>query len=217
MSPIRDGDQIALGFDGSKGGISQIPDTTGLVGCRLSDGLLFVLGAWSPPETGWDTWKPDRKTITATVLATHKRYRVERAHGDPPGWETEIETWQRRTMIRRRGKKQLEPVWFPFETYRPKQMGVAIERFETAVRSVEIGDDGTFDGDICHDGDPQLATHIANTRTTTDRSWTKLTKPDQASKIDLAVCAVLAYDARCLAIADGLLDEKRRTGRAVFI
>lgn len=216
MTPIRDGDQIALGFDGSKGSATQVPDTTGLVGCRLSDGLLFVVGCWEPPEVGWDTWKPDRQAVTATVMAAHKRWRVERAHGDPPGWETEIETWQRRTMVRRRGKKQSEPVWFPWETYRPKQMGMAIDRFATAVRAAEHTDDG-LDSDICHDGDPRLAAHVGHCRESTDRGWSKLTKPDQKSKIDLAVCAVLAYDARCLALAAGLLDEKRRSGRAVFI
>src|SRR5690606_11564284 len=47
LSPIRPGDQISIGFDGS-----LYDDNTAMIGCRLSDGKLFVLGVWDPEDSG---------------------------------------------------------------------------------------------------------------------------------------------------------------------
>ncbi|MFD0384463.1 terminase TerL endonuclease subunit [Streptomyces stramineus] len=44
--PILPGDQIAIGFDGSIRG-----DSTAIVGARLRDGKLFMLGLWENPGT----------------------------------------------------------------------------------------------------------------------------------------------------------------------
>jgi hypothetical protein len=59
-----------------------------------------------------------------------------------------------------------------------------------------------------------------NARRRTGRSGTTIAKehPDSARKIDAAVAAVLAWQARLDAVAAGAdQPEKQRTGKAVFV
>lgn len=202
--PLVPGEMITLGFDGSKGtDDGRIPDWTVLVGCCVTDGHLFVAGAWGPPERNWRKWKPPRPQVNATVRRTHQEFTVVRAYGDPPHWASEIETWQRDYVDPRTRK----PVWVAWETYRAKQMAEALDRFHTAVSTATfIG--GELRSEISHDGDGRLAAHVANARRREDRSHLTIEKRSQIEKIDLAVGAVLAYEARGDAIAAGVLKRK---------
>src|SRR5690606_29607048 len=69
--PILPGDQITLGFDGSIRG-----DATGLVGCRLRDGKLFVLDVWERPEHAKDDWEVDTLAVEAAVYKAFRDYKV---------------------------------------------------------------------------------------------------------------------------------------------
>ncbi|WP_416972549.1 hypothetical protein [Streptomyces sp. 4F14] len=185
--PIMPGDQIAVGFDGSIRG-----DATGLVGVRLRDAKLFVLGVWERPEKAPVDWEVDVLAVEAAVAETFRRYRVEWAYCDPPYWQENIGRWSIE-----HGDDRV----FEFWTNKPTRMTQAVERFRTAAMV----------GDLKHGGDYRLTRHVLNavTRETPQGLLIQKDSPRSKRKIDLAVCAVLALEARADAIADGRLKIRR--------
>src|SRR5690606_28318856 len=69
---VGDREQITMFLDCSKS-----TDSTGLVGCRISDGHVFVLGVWQRPhgDRGKD-WIAPRELVDARVREAFRRYRV---------------------------------------------------------------------------------------------------------------------------------------------
>jgi phage terminase large subunit-like protein len=78
---LEKGDRIALGFDGSRGGLYG-RDATALIACRLSDGLLQPLGIWEAPP-GVAEWEPDEEQVGAALAEAVERYTVVRGYFDP--------------------------------------------------------------------------------------------------------------------------------------
>src|SRR5699024_2811079 len=132
-SPIKNGDQIAVGFDGS-----LYDDTTVMIGCRLSDGKIFVIGIWDPADSDGEV---DVGSVDARFRQTMKRYRVAWVYADPYYWQDVIDRWAAAF-----GDK----IVFKFPTNRVKAMSEAVERFHTAVVT----------GQMVHDGDELLAWHV---------------------------------------------------------
>jgi phage terminase large subunit-like protein len=77
----------------------------------------------------------------------------------------------------------------------------AVERFRTAAMV----------GDLKHDGDARLTRHVLNavTREVPQGILIQKDSPRSKRKIDLAVCAVIAMEARADAIADGRMKLRR--------
>src|SRR5690606_26888501 len=179
--PILPGDQITLGFDGSIRG-----DATGLVGCRLRDGKLFVLDVWERPEHAKDDWEVDTLAVEAAVYKAFRDYKVEWMYGDPPYFQEALGRWAMAFATR-----DTDYV-FEFWTNKPTRMVQATERFRSAVMTKEI----------CHDGDERLTRHVLNavTREVTVGGEVGILiqkdSPRSMRKIDLAVCAILALEAR---------------------
>lgn len=190
---IADGAQVALGFDGSRW-----DDHTGLVAIDPS-GLIQVLGHWVAGDMDPDELVAD---VNAKLRDAFGRFRVARMYADPPKWESDIARWAQEY-----GPK----VVLPWDT-RTRQMQFAIDRFGLELRSGELG----------HTGDAALVAHLLNavtheTRVELDdsgRTGVKLAKVHKHSgdKIDLAVAAVVAAQARRDAIKAGTmrLGERRR-------
>ena len=180
---LQPGDRVCLGFDGS-----LTDDATALVACRLTDGLLSVIGLWQP--RGQDE-PVDQAAVDATLRAAFDTFDVVRAYCDPPRWQDWISTWSADF-----------PTLAEWWTGRPKAMGDALERFHTAVHT----------GQLVHDGDADLAAHVSNARRQDHRGYMAIRKenPWSARKIDAAMAAVLAYEARADAIADGALRVKSK-------
>jgi phage terminase large subunit-like protein len=192
QDPITPGDQIAIGFDGSIRG-----DATGLVGCRLRDGKLFVLGLWeNPRDPNRPDWEVDVLAVEAAVKRAFETYRVEWMYADPPYWQENIGRW---------ALEWGDDYVFEFWTNKPTRMIQAVERFRTAAMVQ----------DLLHDGSDDLTRHVLNAVVREVPQGFLITKdsPRSKKKIDLAVCAVLAFEARADAIADGRL--KRRRSRVV--
>ncbi|MFI5865858.1 hypothetical protein [Streptomyces sp. NPDC051546] len=185
--PIMPGDQIAIGFDGSIRG-----DATGLCGVRLRDAKLFVLGIWERPERASDDWEVDVLSVEAAVAKAFKEYRVAWMYADPPYWQEAIGRWS---------IEHGDDTVFEFWTNKPTRMTQAVERLRTAV-TVK---------DVFHDGDYRLSRHVLNAVTREVPQGLLITKdsPRSKRKIDLAVCAVLALEARADAIADGRMKIRR--------
>jgi phage terminase large subunit-like protein len=185
IDALQTGDAIALGFDGSR-----FNDATALVACRLSDGLLQPLGYWEAPEGAPDDWEIPGDEVAAKLADVMERYRVVRGYFDPPLWQSEIDAWARdfgdRAVMR-------------FYTSRARMMG-AVERFRTDVVATKV----------VHVGDAHLTEHVLNAQMRESRGGYWLVKNEATrGKIDCAVAAVLAYEARSDAIAAG--EDRLRT------
>jgi phage terminase large subunit-like protein len=177
-------DRVALGFDGSRYG-----DATALVACRLDDALLVPLEVWEKPD-GAKAWEVPAGSVDAAVARAFESYRVERFYCDPPLWQTEIDEWARvyGSAVMR------------FPTARTR-MTQAVERFRTDLVA----------GTIAHDGDLRLARHVLNAQMRETKAGYWLEKPHAgtAGNVDAAVAAVLAYEARCDVLAEGLQRRSR--------
>jgi hypothetical protein len=190
--PILKKDQIAIGFDGS-----LYDDATALVGSRLRDGKLFVLGLWEKPDDAGDGWEVNVTEVDAVIHKAFKDYRVAWVYADPYYWQDIIDRW---------AMEYGDKIVFKFPTNRERVMCEAIERFHTGAVSQQLK----------HDGNRNLQRHVLNAVTTEVRNGYLISKerPKSKKKIDLAVAAILAYEARGDAIADGRL---RRRGRAIGV
>ncbi|MFI1530055.1 hypothetical protein [Streptomyces griseus] len=186
--PLKPGDQIAIGFDGSLRG-----DATCLVGCRLRDGKLFLLHLQeNPRDPNQPDWEVDVLRVEAAVANAFKTYRVEWFYGDPPYWQEALGRWS---------IEYGDDYVFEYWTNKPTRMTQAIERFRSAAMVQ----------DLKHDGDEFLTRHVLNAVTREVPQGILITKesPRSKKKIDAAVAAVLSFEARADAIADGRMKIRR--------
>lgn len=163
-----DGETVVLGFDGSYAG-----DSTGLVGCT-QDGFLFVIDAWEKPA-GDDQWRVDIATVEKATLDACRRWHVLEVACDPYRWQKSMQALQAE------GLPMLE-----WPTGSLARMVPAWQRFYDAVMEKRVS----------HNGDPRLARHIENMVLKSDARGVRPTKESKMSgrKIDLGICAIVAYD-----------------------
>lgn len=183
---------LCLGFDGS-----DVDDWSGIRAETL-DGYQFTPTfhdgrptVWDPRQFGGRIPRLDVMTAFKELFAT---YDVVRAYMDPPYWQSEIDA-----LAAEFGPKRV----LRWETYRPKQMHAALERFKTDVLSPDSG--------FTHDGDEQVATHVRNAIEVPRPNQTYLIfKPhgSETQKIDLAMSSVLAHEAAADAVASGYNAQK---------
>lgn len=157
-----------LGFDGSFSG-----DSTALVvgvGTHLS-----VAAVWENP--GRKGWRVPRREVEDTIALWMGAHRRVRLLADPPYWTREIGEWAQRWPGR----------VIEFPTHVRARMAPACTAFYAAV----------MDGTLTHDGDKRLARHVSNAVVKSSPQGDYITKPDPTSpaKIDLAVAAVVAFQA----------------------
>ncbi len=220
---LTDGETITLGFDGSK---SQ--DSTGLVGCRMSDGQVFTLGAWERPDGlarqarpaegredgGAREWQVDRADVDATVRWAFGAYDVVGMLADLAEFESYVDAWGHEfgaeLLIDATGGKFKHPVAFDMRTRRSEFTAAA----ERCLVDLEAGE-------WPHDGDSRLVRHLANTWRAPNKYGVSVAKESRHSpnKIDLTVCAILARHARRLVLASDAWQNrgknKKRPGRVV--
>ena len=206
------GEKIVLFFDGSKSG-----DHTGLVGCCIEDGYVFLGGVWEPEKIGKDLWRVDREAVDIRVSELVDEFRVLGIWGDPSDarddetgeryWEPYFDMWHKRwgrkfrLWAQRSGNYMHSVNWDMRSPERLKRFIEAAELFTTDVASHQLP----------HDMSPLLARHVGNARRRPDPRFgiglSKATK-DSDKKIDLAVCAVGARMMR----REALMDPRIRTG-----
>jgi len=195
---VADRDVITLGFDGSRGRFKGKPDATALIGCRVSDGHLFEVAVWEAGDSEWDEWEPPIPEIEAAVADAFRRYRVVAFYADPAkDWRSHVNTWEAKHGSRVKVKVKSD---HPFEWWMtggrsgPNQR--AIEQFEGACRNQ----------DMTHDGSFALTRHVLNARRRIRNAKLTIAKEHDYSphKVDAAVAAVLAWQARLDAVSAGL-------------
>lgn len=196
---VAQADEVVAFFDGSK---SQ--DTTGLVGCRMSDGHAFTIGMWQrPPGERGEGWTAPRAVIDAAVDEMFDRYNVVAFWADPSHaeddetleryWDDLIDQWHARYSDRlqlwaQKGKHSV--MWDMASPARAAEFTAAAERtvadIERAALEVVAGLDPSF----TWDGDARLRRHVHNARDYPTKWGTSLGKANRSSKqkVDLAVC-----------------------------
>lgn len=198
-SRIEKGAFVAAGFDGS-----LFHDATALVLCEISSGTMSLGGIWEKPDGSGDEWTVPVEEVDARVAELFDEFEFALLLADPFRWGTSIASWN---------DLQRKPWAMSFDTSKWKQIGHACRSFGSELRSGEVG--------LAPD-EPELLLHlghavrreIAATDEGGRRLWT-IRKPAPKLKIDAAMAAVLAAEARRRAIA-GKMKPRRRVRAAGF-
>lgn len=188
-----DGATIVLGFDGARW-----HDSTALVGADVVTGFEWLLGLWEKPVDGPDDWEVDSEAVSLVVAEAFRRWNVWRLYADPPYWESTVAEWAGKY-----GEERVTEWW----TSRWKPTAYAVRGFNNAISG----------GTILHDGNAHLTRHLGNAvkRVLPQRDdegkplWTIYKeRPDSPFKIDAAMSAILAWQARTDAITAGVGTRK---------
>ena len=162
----------------------------------MSDGHLFELGVWEQPAGPvGENWRVPVTEVDAAVAEAFDRYDVVGFFADPSKWESYIADWEarwhRRLKVRASGQHPIE--WW-------------MTRTAPVVRSLEQFHSAVVDGELTHDGSFALTRHVLNARRRPTRGGTLIFKehPDSVRKIDAAVAATLAWQARLAAVSAGV-------------
>lgn len=204
LAVVGDREPITLGFDGSRARSRGVTDATALIACRVSDGHLFEplpVSVWEQPAgpPGKD-WRVPVHEVLAAVDQCFARYNVVGFYADPAKWDNHTAAWGAKYLPRLKVKATRDhPIDWWFTGGRLTLIVRMLERFHSAV----------IDSEMTHDGSYALTRHILNARRSPTRSGLTIAKenPDSPRKIDAAVAAVLAYQARLDALAAGVGTE----------
>ena len=190
---IADGERVVMFGDGSKS-----DDSTGLIACRLSDGLLEVLHFQQPGDGAI----VDRSALSAAVDEAMERFIVvafwfdpshakdDQAIDDDRFWWPTVDQWH--TKYQRRLKRDYWPVKsgdrqhaIAFDMLKPS----AQQLFQPAVS--QFADD-LENGRAQYADSDRLRSHMKNARRREGRYGVSIGKEHRRSKrkVDLAVCAI---------------------------
>ncbi|KDN84385.1 hypothetical protein [Kitasatospora cheerisanensis] len=201
---VGPGEQIVLGFDGSRRRNRGITDATALIGCRVSDGHLFEIRVWEQPSgPAGKNWEVPVPEVLAEVDAAFARWKVIGMYADPAKWESHVRGWEakygRQLKVKSTGSHPIE--WW-----------MTGGRASLIVRALRAFHDAVVDRELTHTG-PALTRHVLNARRSESRSGLQIRKehPDSARKIDAAVAATLAWQCRLDALS------KNVTRRTVLV
>lgn len=191
---IEPGDVVTLGFDGSRSRTRGIADATALIGCRVEDGHVFEVDVWEQPKgVGGKDWQVPTEEVLASVRGAFERYSVVGFYADPARWESHVAAWERDHGPSLKVKSSREhPIEWWMTGNRRRQTAEALEKFQSAV----------LDGEMSHDGSATLTKHVLAARRVSGGQIAK-DSPESERKIDAAVAAVLAWQARLDALAKG--------------
>jgi phage terminase large subunit-like protein len=190
---VKRGALITVGFDGA-----MFHDSTGIVCTEVETGYQWMAGLWECPP-GREDWQVPAESVDATMRSLFEQFTVWRLYADPPYWQSWIAGW-RGTF----GEERVIEWW----TNRRRPMTAALEGFNTAIH----------EGLISYDGNKDMARHLGNARKQEllqrDEQGKALwlirkERPDSPHKIDLAMAAILSWEARTDAIAAGMAKPPR--------
>lgn len=191
---VGDQEKVVLFFDGSKS-----RDATGIVGCTLADGHVFVVGAWeSPTTTSTSTYQVPTNEVDAAVARAYRTWDVVAFFGDVHEWESFVKLdWPK--LAAELGIEFIVDASPEWQIAWDMRTGGHISAF---TRAAELCQAEIAQHSFTHDGNDVLARHMANVREHGNRYGTTVGKEgrDSPLKIDLAVCAIGARMVRQLAL-----------------
>lgn len=181
---IEPGSRVTLGFDGS---VNQ--DSTALVMTEISTGIQNIIGLWERPE-GVKEWSVPVGEVDEAVDFCFNNFEVVLMHADPPYWQSYLSKWE--------GKYGNRVREWPTRT--TIKMYYAIRAYEEAIESGALG----------HNDDERFKRHIASAGKNMlgrfddeGKEMYRLAKVSEGRKYDVAMAAILSWDARSAALAMG--------------
>ena len=201
---LRPGDQIVLGFDGSRGRKRGIADATALMGCRVSDGFMFPIEIWEQPLNyhKQEPWMVPIAEVDATVRATFKKYKVIAFFCDPAYWTPTIADWEARygskLPVKATAARPLE--FWTGGSGNVKKMVDTLGKFEDAILDREL----RHSGDLVPYGEI-FTQHVLNARRRQVTQGVTIGKEtaNSSKHIDACIAAAIAWSARLAAVAAG--------------
>lgn len=205
---LADGDQVTLGFDGA---VSN--DATALVACRVEDGLLVPLRIDECPDGPEAlTWTVNQQAFEYTVEDAFERFEVVGFFADPPYWQDYVDAWEAEygDGLRVKAGRDAIKFWTKHDSY----IAPAVERLETDIRlgRVVFSDRRDGRGELLP-LDFQFRRHFLNARSWERRAGKAIGKETKNSpkKIDAAMAAVLAWEARARFLSGGVAGKAKPT------
>jgi len=202
VDEIEPGEKIALGFDGA-----LTNDATALMGCRISDGALFVLRIEEKPDgPEAEGWVVDQVAFDAKVKWAFDRFKVVAFFADPPHWQEWLEKWEREFQDQL-VVKATPGSFLKWWTKRDTPMALALERLHEAIGL----------NNVIIDKHPVLVRHLLNARRWERRGGTVIGKDTKNSqkKMDAAMASTLAYEARAMYLAKAPVEPETFVPRRV--
>lgn len=189
---VKPGEPVALFFDGSKS-----RDATALIGCRISDGHVFVVDIWEPHTAHTTESVVPVAQVDERVRWAAEQWTVLGFFGDVQEWESFVQVeWPKvfpKLIVKAvpGGKQPWDIAW---------DMRTHVYEF---TQGCELTESEIVDGKFTHDGDPRLGRHVGNARRRPNRYGVSIGKESNSSphKIDGAVCVVGARHVRRLVMA----------------
>lgn len=183
---VEPGTAISIGFDGSLN-----DDSTVLFGCRMSDGLIFPIRIWEKPDGPEAAfWQVPRREVLQEIRDVHGMYIVSRGYYDPHEWRSDIDT-----VADEFGEDRV----VAWETRRDVQTAAALDRLHVDLKT----------GVAKMVRDKIVLRHFGNAyvRMKGGHRLVRKEHPKSDRKIDSVPGAMLAYEARADALADGWSEE----------
>jgi len=209
-------DEIVMFFDGS-----LADDATGLVGCRVSDGHVFVIASWERPAgPAGRGWQIDKDAVDHAVTKAIEERNVLAFFGDVLHFEGLHDRWSqlvgpKALLWAQEGKFKHATAWDM--RVKVRDFTLACERVEADIRAAaadRAAGKPVDELDFTHDGSPRLRTHVLNARRRPNRFGVSIGKEHRMSqrKIDLAVCMVGARMVRRMLLESGRLEKRDEPG-----
>lgn len=196
---LEPGDEITLGFDGSKS-----EDSTVLVAMRIHDRFATVIGAMEKPSgPKGDGWEVDREYFDGLIASVMAQYRVRGFYSDVAHFESYVDKWSHEYASSLEVQACTKSAVGWDMRGRLAQLTAATERLVAAIA----------DGSLKHDGGSLLRRHCLNAKRRPNRwgiSFGKERK-DSPKKVDAFASLQLADMARADLLA-ATTKKRQRTG-----
>jgi hypothetical protein len=196
---LEPGEEITLGFDGSKR-----DDATVLVAMRLHDRFATVVGAAEKPERAPLDWEVDREYFDGLVASMFAQYRVVGFYSDVAHFESYVDRWSAEYGSGLSVSASTKSAVGWDMRGRLSQLTAATERLVAGIQ----------DGSVRHDGGGLLRRHVLNARRRPNRWGVSFGKErrDSPRKVDAFAALQLADMARADVIT-ATSKTKQRSGR----
>lgn len=180
---LQPGDRLALGFK------SITRECAALVGIRLDDCAVFLLGLWEKPYGAAPDWEVPMSEVDARVRKWLAKDETVYLCADPWTVQDVVGRWSVDH------EDHVEEVWLNMALRQSKM----VDQFEEAV----------YAGRLVHSGEFNLTRHIMNAHTeeVTAGYIIRKDRPYSDRSIVAAHAAILALEARQIAIENGGLNE----------
>lgn len=197
---IPEGELVVLGFDGARR-----RDSTALVATEVETGHQHIVGVWTRPDYADDDWEVPADDVDAMVDMAFAEWDVWRLYGDPPYWDDRLDAWAGKY-----GDDRVVKWW----TNRPKPTSYSVRNYAEAI----------VNGEVTHDDSELFESHIGNAyrqeitlRDDEDQPLWLIRKErkDSPNKIDIAMAAILSWEARGDCIMKGSPRRRKRSRKLV--